>query len=340
MRVLVTGATSLLGGAIAARLAARGDHVTVFQRGASGLPYREVRGDVADRSAVDAAVAGADVVIHAAAKVAVVGDWPDFDAANIVGTANVLGAARTAGVERFVYVSSPSVAHAGHSLVGEPAAAADPGRARGHYSRSKARAELDALRANTDGFSVVAIRPHLVWGPGDLQLIGRIVDRARKHRLAIVGSGAALIDTTYIDNAADAIVAAADRATQLGGRAYVVSNGQPRPVRELLDGIAVAAGLPAPRLRVPATVAKAAGAVIERAWERLGRDDDPPITSFLAEQLSTAHWFDQRETQRALEWQPAVGLDEGLTRVAAWFGTLPDPATPAERHLTSGATTG
>jgi nucleoside-diphosphate-sugar epimerase len=171
-----------------------------------------------------------------------------------------------------------------------------------------------------------------VWGPGDEQLIGRIVERARQGRLAIIGSGAALIDTTYLDNAADAIVAAADRADRLGGRAFVVSNGQPRPVRELLDGIAMAAGLPAPRLHVPAAVAKAAGSVIERVWPRLGRDDDPPITSFLAEQLSTAHWFDQRETQRALEWQPAVGLDEGFARLAAWFGTGPDAAVPPARR--------
>jgi nucleoside-diphosphate-sugar epimerase len=228
-------------------------------------------------------------------------------------------------------VSSPSVAHAGHSLVGEPATRADPERARGHYSRSKARAELDALAAHTDGFSVVAVRPHLVWGPGDEQLIGRIVERARQGRLAIIGSGAALIDTTYLDNAADAIVAAADRADRLGGRAFVVSNGQPRPVRELLDGIAMAAGLPAPRLKVPAAVAKAAGSVIERVWPRLGRDDDPPITSFLAEQLSTAHWFDQRETQRALEWQPAVGLDEGFARLATWFATGPDAAVSPVR---------
>ena len=132
-----------------------------------------------------------------------------------------------------------------------PRGPADPDLARGNYSRSKAAAERLALDADTGGFSVVAVRPHLVWGPGDTQLIGRIVSRARQGRLAVIGSGAALIDTTYIDNAADAIVAASDRAGELGGRALVVSNGQPRPVRELLNRIASAAGLEPPRLRVP-----------------------------------------------------------------------------------------
>jgi nucleoside-diphosphate-sugar epimerase len=319
VRVLVTGATSLLGGAVARRLQARGDDVTVFQRRPSELGFREVLGDVADRSAVDTAVAGVDVAVHAAARVSVVGPWSAFAKTNITGTANMLDAARTAGVTRFVYVSSPSVANAGKSLVGAPAGRADPDRARDHYSRSKASAELSALAAATDGFSVVAVRPHLVWGPGDTQLVGRIVTRARQGRLAVIGSGGALIDTTYIDNAADAIVAAADRADGLSGRAFVVSNGQPRPVRELLNRIASAAGLEPPRLRVPVGVARAAGSVLERAWARLQREGDPPITRFLAEQLSTAHWFDQRETREALGWQPLVHLDEGFARLESWF---------------------
>jgi 2-alkyl-3-oxoalkanoate reductase len=278
-----------------------------------------VLGDVADRRAVEAAVAGAEVVIHAAARVTVVGPWSAFEETNVTGTANTLDAARTTGVDRFVYVSSPSVANAGTALVGAPAGPADPDSARDNYSRSKAAAELLALGAATPGFSVVAVRPHLVWGPGDTQLVGRIVSRARQGRLAVIGSGAALIDTTYIDNAADAIVATADHAGELGGRALVVSNGQPRPVRELLNRIAFAAGLEPPRLRVPVAVARAAGTVIERVWESLHREDDPPITRFLAEQLSTAHWFDQRETRRALAWHPTIDLDEGFARLESWF---------------------
>ena len=80
---------------------------------------------------------------------------------------------------------------------------------------------------------MVAIRPHLVWGPGDTQLVGRIVERARAGRLPRLGSGAALIDTTYIDNAASALAAALERAEDVHGRAYVVTNGEPRPVAEL-----------------------------------------------------------------------------------------------------------
>jgi nucleoside-diphosphate-sugar epimerase len=266
---------------------------------------------------------GAEAVVHLAGRVAATGSWSRFEETNVRGTQNAIDAAREAGVGRFVHVSSPSVAHGGRSLVGAAAGAADPERARGHYARSKAQAELVALAADSPDLAVVAVRPHLIWGPGDSQLVDRIVSRARAGRLAIVGSGAALIDSTYIDNAADALIAALDRAPALGGRALVVTNGQPRPVRELLNRIVMAAGIEPPRIKVPYTVARTGGLVVERIWESRGREDDPPMTSFLAEQLGTAHWFDQRETRRALGWEPAVSLDEGFRRLHAWFDVTP-----------------
>ena len=321
MKVLVTGGTSLIGGAVAQRLDERGDDVTVFQRRPSGLDVVEELGDITDVSALAGAVGGADAVIHLAARVGVVGAWEDFELTNVEGTAAVLSAARRAGVSRFVFVSSPSVAHAGESLVGAGAGPADPDGTSGHYARSKAIAERLALGESDDQLSVVAIRPHLVWGPGDTQLVGRIVDRAKSGRLATVGSGAALVDTTYIDNAADALVAALDRAESLGGRALVVSIGEPRPIGELVSRIVAAAGLDEPRLHVPVSVARLGGRLAERVWESSGREDDPPMTEFLAEQLSTAHWFDQRETREALDWQPAISLDEGFVRLRAWFAS-------------------
>jgi nucleoside-diphosphate-sugar epimerase len=401
VKVLVTGARGMLGGAVARALAARGDEVTVLQRGTSGLPLREVRVDLADPGApLAAAVRGQDAVVHLAAKVDVVGPWQEYTRTNVEGTRRLLAAAREARVQRFVHVSSPSVGHAGAALVGVGAAPADPARARGHYARSKALAEqvvldeagppagaeasADAELAYTDADlrytnarpaytnaelartdaglayrnaqlagheratrragtrnspntnaqlagheratrrartrnppAVVVVRPHLVWGPGDTQLVGRIVARARAGRLAVVGTGAALIDTTYVDDAVDALVAALDRAPALHGRVLVVSGGEPRPVAELLASICAAADAPAPRLAVPAPVARAAGAVVETVWPRLTKNGDPPMTRFLAEQLATAHWFDQRETRAALGWVPRVGLDEGFRRLRA-----------------------
>ncbi|KZE92072.1 3 beta-hydroxysteroid dehydrogenase/Delta 5--_4-isomerase [Agromyces sp. NDB4Y10] len=319
MRVLVTGASGYLGGAVAGELIRRGHDVRTLQRRPSRVDGAlDVLGDVTDAARVRTAVAGMDAVVHLAAKVSLAGAPAEFDAVNVEGTRTLLDEARRAGVTRVVHVSSPSVAHAGTSLVGDGTGRADPDRARGDYARTKALGELLALESDAPGFAVVAIRPHLVWGPGDPQLVGRIVERARTRRLPVIGNGAALIDTTYIDNAVAAIVAALDRAERVHGRAYVVTNGEPRPVGELLAGICRACGVPAPAWRVPAGAARGAGAAVEALWRLRPGRDEPPMTRFLAEQLSTAHWFDQRRVREDLDWAPTITIDEGLARLAAW----------------------
>jgi 2-alkyl-3-oxoalkanoate reductase len=337
MRILVTGATSLVGQHVVRALLERGDSVCVLQRRPSALEgVDEIRGDLRSSAAVTSAVRDVDAVVHAAAKVGIVGSWSEYESTNVVGTKRLIDAARAAGVSRFVYVSSPSVAHFGTSLVGAPAGPADPTRARGLYSRSKALGENLALASNDDRCSVVAIRPHLIWGPGDTQLIGRIVERARAGRMAAIGAGTSLIDTTFVDNAADALVAAVDRAPENGGRAFVVSNGEPRPVGELLNRIIEAAALPPISVRVPAPVARVGALAVESAWRAFNLRGEPPLTSFLVEQLTTSHWFDQRETRRALGWRPKVTLEEAFRRLdrsfAARDGSPPRVSTPSHRH--------
>lgn len=323
-RVLVTGASGMLGGAVAQLLREQGHHVRTFQRRSSAATADEVLGSLTDRAAVNQAVDSMDAVIHLAAKVSFTGHWDEFVDTNIQGTHHLLEAAKAAGVRDFVFVSSPSVAHFGRSLAGAGAAMADPGRARGNYARSKAAAELLALAEDSAGFRVTAIRPHVVWGPGDTQLVERVIQRAKAGRLPLLDQGAALIDTTYIDNAAAAIVRGLQRMDHAHGRALVVTNGEPRPVGELIAGICRAGGAPVPKLNLPGWLARGAGSLIERAWlaaeARNLVHDEPPMTRFLAEQLSTAHWFDQRETHRILDWKPAVTIDQGLQALAAHYG--------------------
>lgn len=325
-RVLVTGASGMLGGAVAALLRSKGHQVRTFQRRASASGTDEVRGSLTDPQAVRRAVDGVDAVIHLAAKVSFTGHWQEFVDTNITGTKNLLEAARTAGARDFVFVSSPSVAHFGAALAGAEAGPANPELARGNYARSKAQAELLALAADGPQFRVAAIRPHIVWGPGDTQLVERVIARAKAGRLPLLDHGAALIDTTYIDNAAAAIVRGLERMEEAHGRALVVTNGEPRPVGELIAGICQAGGAPVPKLNVPGWLARSAGSVIEKAWLAAGSKnlvhDEPPMTRFLAEQLSTAHWFDQRETREVLAWEPEVSIDDGLRRLAAHYGGI------------------
>lgn len=318
MIVAVTGASGYLGRAVAAELVASGHDVRTLQRRPSRVDgVTDVLGSVTDADAVARLVEGAEGVVHLAAKVSLAGDPAEFRAVNVDGTRVLLDAAERAGASRFVQVSSPSVAHAGAALAGVGAEPASPADARGEYARTKAEGELVALGRDASGFAVVAVRPHLVWGPGDTQLVGRILDRARRGRLPLLDGGRALIDSTYVDNAATGIVAALDRAEVARGRAFVITNGEPRPVGELLAGICLASGVQPPRWSIPAGVARAAGSLIERMWAVRPGEDEPPMTRFLAEQLSTAHWFDQRETRAALDWAPTVSIDEGFRRLAA-----------------------
>ena len=312
MKVLVTGASGLMGRAAATALIRRGDDVTVLQRRATSLGCREFLGEITDRQLVARAAVGQDAVLHLAARVDVVGPWAGYASVNIDGTGAVVDACRAAGVPRLVNVSSPSVAHAGAALVGAPAGPADPEHARSNYSRSKAVAERLALQADGRELAVLCIRPHLVWGPGDTQLIQPVLDRARTGRLPLIGAGTALIDTTYLDNAVDALVAAVDRCGPVHGEALVVSNGEPRPVGEILRRVCVAGGVAEPTRHVPLRVAAAAGSLVEAIWRWGRRPGRPPMTRFLAEQLGTAHWFDQRRTRDALQWTPRIPLDRGF----------------------------
>ena len=331
MKILLTGATSMIGQHVVTRLLSRGDQVTVVQRRPSALEgVDELCCDLSavDERNVDASSSGSalaevmqnqDAVVHLAAKVGFAGRWDAYEATNVRGTRHVVETALQCKVRRFVHISSPSVAHAGSSIVGDEATPADPENVRGHYARSKAMGEQVALAANGDDMKVVSLRPHLVWGPGDTQLVQRIIDRAKAGRLVLVGNGQALIDTTYIDNAADAIVAGIDHIEQAAGQALVISNAQPRTVSEVMYRMLAAAGISTSLRTVPSGVAISAGAAIERVWDLLDRQEEPPMTRFLAEQLATAHWFDQRKTQRLLNWKPAIGLDEGFEHLARSF---------------------
>jgi len=325
MRVLVTGATSMLGRAVALALAARGDDVTCFQRSSSGTGLAEHRGDVRDATALLAAADGHDAVVHLAAMVEPAAPWREAFSVNVTGTSNARTAAARCG--RFVHVSTPSVAFDDAPAVGVGARLADYAGDNA-YARSKAIAERLVLDA--PAVPTVVVRPHLVWGPGDTQLVGRIIERAQQHRLALPDHGRALIDTTYVDDAAGAVVAALDAAlpgSEACGRAWVVTGSDPRPVAELVAGILVAAGLDETVRSVPAPVASGIGRLAQALW----RGTEPPITHFAARQLSVAHWFDQRETQRVLRWAPRVTVDEGLARLAEWFGsTRPEPRTATE----------
>lgn len=325
-QVLVTGGGGFLGGALARRLAAEGAVVRSYSRGtypelaAAGIEV--VRGDLADAAATARAVAGCDVVYHVAALAGLWGRYDTYHAANVTGTENILRACRENGVSRLVYTSSPSVVYGRDSLDGVDETTPYPQRFEAHYPRTKAVAEQLVLAANDAQLATVALRPHLIWGPGDQHLVPRILARARAGQLRIVGDGKNLVDSIYIDNAVDAHVAAAERLATTAapaGRAYFLSQGEPLAMADLLNRILAAGGVAPLQRRVPYRLAVAAGATLEIVHRVLGRESEPRMTRFLARQLGTAHWFDIGAARRDLGYEPRVSIDDGMRRLAAWL---------------------
>src|SRR5699024_6282874 len=159
------------------------------------------------------------------------------------------------------------------------------------------------------------------WGPRDTQLTGRIIDRARQNRLAFLHGGTALVHTVISVNAVEAVVAGVKAVDTVHDEAVVLTRSHPRPLGEMTRRIARARGAKEPVLNIPSWVAKAAGSAFERLWDADKRGDEPPITRFLAEQMSTAHWFDQRRTQEALGWKPRITLNEGFQLTGQYYNT-------------------
>jgi nucleoside-diphosphate-sugar epimerase len=322
MKALVTGGGGFLGGAVVRLLRQHGHDVRSFTRTAypwlDEVGVEQVLGDVADPAAVERAVAGMDVVFHVAAKAGVWGRSADFVATNVTGTENVLAAMKKHAVRKLVYTSTPSVVHGGGDLEGANESVPYPKHYAAAYSETKATAEKAVLAANGPDLATVALRPHLIWGPGDPHLVPRILARARAGKLRRIGSRPVKVDVTYIDNAADAHVLAAnalDVGSPAAGKAYFISNGEPVELWAFIDRILAEAGLPPVTRSVSAWKARLAGRVLEWTYRIFRLPGEPSLTRFVAEQMSTSHWYDVSAARRDLGYEPRVPIEEGLQRL-------------------------
>lgn len=324
MKVLVTGGGGFLGRAVIGRLLDKGYDVRSLARGdypeLSTLGVETVQGDIAHYASTDGAVAGCDAVMHVAAKAGVWGRYLDYYDTNVLGTQNVINACKRHGVRKLVYTSTPSVAFAGTDQEGVDESAPYPDRFLAAYPKTKAMAEHLARAANGPELSTMSLRPHLIWGPGDTQLVPRIVERAKAGKLRIVGSGAQKVDATYIDNAAHAHVLALERLdaeAPCAGKVYYVSNDEPWPIADVMNGIVEAAGLPKVNRHVAVSAAYAAGTAFEWTYRLLRKQEEPPMTRFVARQLATSHWYDITAAKTDLGYTPVVSMEEGLERLRA-----------------------
>ena len=336
MNVLVTGGGGFLGRRIVQLLRARGDQVRVLSRRrhpeVEAAGAFSLTGDIRDYDAVRQAMRGVDTVFHVAAKVGTWGNPGDFRSVNVEGTRLLLDAARKTGVGRFIYTSTPSVV--GYAKDVDNGGPELP-YARIHespYAASKAEGERLVLEANDGGIATIALRPHLVIGPGDAALLPRLIDRARKRRLRIVGNGLNKVDLTFVDNAAwahlDAEAALATASSACAGRPYFISNGEPVVLWSWINALLRDLDLPEVRTRVPLGIARGVGVVAEALW-KLPLGGEPPITRFLASALARNHWYDMSPAARDLGYTPRVGMDEARRSIVTWAKKIAHPRSMA-----------
>lgn len=330
---LVTGGGGFLGQYIVEQLVARGDTVRSISRtryrALEDLGVQHVQGDIRDIDAVFTACDGVDVVFHTAAVAGIWGPWERYYTINTVGSRNVLEACKHYGVSRLIYSSSPSVTFDGTAQVNVDESAPYPTKWLCHYPHSKAIAEQEILEANSESLRTCALRPHLIWGPRDQHLIPRLLDRARKGKLRIVGDGSNLVDMVYVENAAEAHLQAADAladpqsesAAKVGGKAYFISQGEPVNCWDWINEILRVAEVRPVTKKIPFSIAWYVGHAMEKFFQMTGKTDEPRMTRFLAAQLSTSHYFDISAAREDFGYKPTISTDEGMQRLAKWCGT-------------------
>lgn len=323
----VTGASGFIGGRLAERLLADGRKVRVLSR--KPLPELEAKGaevvigDLHDIHALERGCKSADTVFHVAGRVGVWGPRQDFVRVNVEGTNNLLGAAQRAHVPRLVYTSSPSVVYNGGDLRNVDESAPLCVHAPCAYPTSKATAELAVLQAHNKDFCTVALRPHLVWGPGDKNVVPRVIALAKTGKLKIVGSGQNKVDLTHITNVVDAHLLAEGALVQpnspAGGRAYFITNGEPVVLWDWINEVLRGVGAAPVTKRVPLSIAYAAGGALEAWWTVMGKEGEPPMTRFVAKEMATDHYFNIAAARRDLGYHPLMTMADGTAELIAHY---------------------
>ena len=320
MKILVTGGGGFVGGYIIERLLARG--YTVRSIGRSPQPQLEAQGvdvvcgDLTDASALSAACEGVSAVFHVAARAGVWGSWESYYQPNVVGTRNVVAACREQGVGRLIYTSTPSVVFNGQPICGGDESLPYGKNWLCHYAQTKAIAEEEALAANSETLKIVALRPHLIFGPGDPHLLPRVIASVQAGRLKIVGDGRSRVDVSYVGNVADAHLDAFDAlaAGKGAGQAYFISQGESVELWPWVNSILEGLGHPPLTSKIPLSAAYAVGALCEGLWKVLGRRDEPPITRFVTVELAKDHYFDINAARRDLGYLAKTPMVEALNQ--------------------------
>ncbi len=325
MKILITGAGGFLGTHLAKALRDKGHEVTNFSRGnyphLDAMGVKTKRGDLRDRENVEEAVEGQEVIFHVASKVGVWGNYREYYDINVKGTENLLNAAKKEGIKNLIFTSSPSVVFGKDQLCGVDESQPFPKKYVSHYAKTKALAEKMVLEAhNPPYFHTIALRPHLVFGPGDHNLIPRVIGKARKNKLKMIGKGDNKVDVVYIDNAVHAHLLAFEKLgkePQVGGQSFFISQEKPVKLWDFINTLLEKTKFKKVKSKVPFTLAYSAGLLLEKAlfWSQ----NEPPLTRFVALNLGKSHYFNNQKSRNLLGYRPVISLEDSIEKTTEWM---------------------
>ncbi len=322
MRVLVTGAGGFLGSSLSRQLINCGYEVIGLARGhyphLEKIGIKMIRADLKNSQEIKPHFENIDACFHTAGKVAMWGRWEDFYQTNVMGTQNVIQACREKKVPYLIYTSSPSVIFGNQSIEGADENLPYPKKNYSFYAQSKALAEQDVLQANTQTLKTLSLRPHLIFGPGDKNLVPRLVESAKKGRLKIIGEGHNRVDVVYIENASEAHRLALEKLVEgapVDGKAYFIGQG-PVPLWTFINQILEQYKVPPIEKKISFRRAFWLGHIIEKFLSLIGQYNiNPPMTRFVALQMAKSHYYNHERAHRLLGWRPTIGLTQALEKL-------------------------
>lgn len=318
----MTGATGFVGGRLVAALAARGDRVRALTRRTTGLEALEasgaevVRGDLADPASLAHAAEGVSLVFHAAARVSDWGPRQAFLAANVEGTRNLVDACREAGVARLVHLSSLTILGLPRDgrVISETTPPMPPARD-DFYTESKLEGERVVREAHGRGaLATTVVRPGAIWGPGDPNVVPRIVRLLRRGAMPYVGGGRNLVGLVHVENLVRGLLLAGE-VEAAAGELYHLTDGEEITAREAIDGIAEALGVARPRVSLPFPVVLAVAALVEGTSRVLRLRRPPPLTRYGARFVACHARYDLGKARRELGYAPAVTFRDGVAEL-------------------------
>ena len=320
-RAFVSGGSGFVGRTLLAELRRRGirtralvrsDDAERVVRDAGAEP---VRAGLADTDALQRAIAGCDVVFHAAAIVTDWGDVAEFRKVNVDGTSSLLRAARAAGVRRFVHVSTEAVLAGPDPIVNADERAAKPANPYGPYALTKSLAEDAVLAANAPGFETVVVRPRFVWGKGDTSVLPKIMAAVRAGRYRWIDSGRYLTSATHVCNLVEGLILAAERGHP--GGIYFVTDGPPVEFRTFITRMLETQGVKPSDRSLPRRLAWRLAGIVEAIWQTFRLKAPPPITRMVVKMMGEEVTLNDGRARRELGYVGRVSFDQGIEAMRA-----------------------